>query len=238
LYDLTAIGGNTGRGPFQFHVAAEGSMNWQSWSLYLATEIALSLSPGPAVLLVLSQALRGGMARGIGAAVGILAANVVWFALSALGVGAAILAAGDLFLAIRWLGAAYLIYLAIRSAWGAFRPAAPDAVESVDSPPAGLSGGWGRDAFRGFVLQMTNPKALMFFVAILPQFIQPNDSLERQMLILGVTSIAAELPVLVLYSALASRARNAARDRRWARTIDLSVALLLAAAACGVALAG
>jgi len=212
-------------------------MNWQSWSLFLATELALSLSPGPAVLLVLSQALRGGASRGIGSAVGILAANVVWFTLSAFGVGAAILAAGDLFSAIRWLGAAYLLILAVRSAWGAFRPAAPAEVEAIDSPPTRLSGGLGRDVLRGFVLQMTNPKALLFFVAILPQFIQREYPLERQLLILGATSIAAEFPVLVLYSALAARARDATSDRRWARTIDLAVALLLGAAACGVALA-
>ncbi len=210
-------------------------MNWQSWSLFLATEFALSLSPGPAVLLVLSQALTGGMVRGIGAAVGILAANVVWFTLSALGLGAVILAAGDLFTAIRWLGASYLLLLAVRSAWRACKPAAAD---STDPRPARLTGGLGRDMLRGFVLQMTNPKALLFFVAILPQFIQPNDSLERQMLILGATSIAAEFPVLVLYSALAARARDATSNRQCARTIDLAVALLLAAAACGMALAG
>ena len=129
------------------------------------------------MLLVLSQALRGGTARGIGAALGILAANVVWFALSALGVGAAILAAGDLFTAIRWLGAAYLIYLAVRSAWGAFQPVAPESAGTA----AGRAGRrLRRDVLRGFVLQMTNPKALLFFVAILPQFIQPYDSLEPQ----------------------------------------------------------
>lgn len=213
-------------------------MNWQSWGLFLATEIALSLSPGPAVLLVISQALRGGTRRGIGAALGILAANVVWFTLSAFGVGAALLAAGNLFTAIRWLGATYLIYLAIRSAWAAFSPQTPAESTAAEPTTAGLTGGWGRDALRGFVLQMTNPKALLFFVAILPQFIQPNYPLERQMLVLGVTSIAAEFPVLVLYSTLAARARDAARDARWARTIDLAVALLLLAAACGVALAG
>lgn len=211
-------------------------MNWQSWGLFLATEVALSLYPGPAVLLVISQALRGGTARGLGAALGILAANVVWFALSAFGVGAALLAAGDLFLAIRWMGAAYLVFLAMRSAWAAIRPVGPVQESEVRVPQAQPGGGLGRDALRGFVLQMTNPKALLFFAAILPQFVDPDESVGWQMLVLGATSIAAEFPVLALYAALAAKTREAARDRRWARTLDLAVALLLLAGACGVAL--
>lgn len=213
-------------------------MNWHSWGLFLATEIALSLSPGPAVLLVLSQALKGGTARGVGAALGILAANVVWFTLSAFGVGTAILAAGDWFTALRWLGAAYLAYLAVRSAWEAFKPAKTPANGDLKPPRAAPSGGLRRDVLRGFVLQMTNPKALVFFVSILPQFIRADEPIERQMLILGATSIAAEFPVLVLYSVLATRARDATHDPGWARAIELAVAMLLVAAAGGVAFAG
>lgn len=210
-------------------------MNWQSWGLFLATEVALSLSPGPAVLLVISQALRGGATRGIRSALGILAANALWFTLSALGVGAAVLAAGDLFLAIRWRGAAYLVYLAFRSAWAAFHPADRHKSDAQHASPDRLPGGPGRDLLRGFLLQMTNPKALIFFVAILPQFIDPAERVEPQMLILGATSIAAEFPVLALYAALASRAGRSTQNRRWVRTIDLAVALLLLAAAGGVA---
>ena len=72
-------------------------MNWENWLLFLVTEIVLSMSPGPAVLLVISQSLRGGGWRGIWAALGILSANVIWFTLSAIGVGTAILAAGPWF---------------------------------------------------------------------------------------------------------------------------------------------
>ena len=93
-------------------------MSWTTWWMYVVTETVLSIAPGPAVLFVVAQSLRAGGGRGLWAALGIVSANVVWFALSAVGVGAAILASGSWFLAIKWLGAGYLVYLAARTILG------------------------------------------------------------------------------------------------------------------------
>lgn len=216
-------------------------MNWDTWLLYLVTEIVLSMTPGPAVLLVISQSLRAGAWQGIWAAIGILSANVIWFALSAIGVGAAILAAGPWFAGLKWIGAAYLVLLAIRAILG-HAPAEQDGPlggsaatrSAAPSPPnATAHGSW----IKGLLLQLTNPKALVFFVALLPQFIDPKQPAGPQVFILGVTSVAAELPVLALYAALASRANKAAHERNLQRAMDVATAALLLLAALGVIIA-
>ena len=88
------------------------------------------------------------------------------------------------------------------------------------------------------LLQLSNPKALVFFVALLPQFVVPEEPIAPQILILGVTSLAAEFPVLVGYSVLAGRASHLAREPRFARTIDVLAGALLIVAAMGIALGG
>jgi threonine/homoserine/homoserine lactone efflux protein len=203
-------------------------MHFSTWWLYLVTETVLSIAPGPAVLFVISQGLRAGGWRGVWAAAGIVSANVVWFALSAVGIGAAILASGNWFPTIKWLGAAYLVYLAVRCAVGGVSVTRGEDVET--SPDASL---W----IRGVILQLTNPKALVFFVALLPQFVEPAAPVGPQILILGVTSIVTEFPILAIYAALAGRTSRLARGRRFARTVDLAAAVLLLSAALGVLLA-
>lgn len=206
-------------------------MTWQTWSAFLAIEFVSSISVGPAVLFVIAQSLRAGGWRGLWAALGILSANVIWFALSGLGVGAALLAAGPWFFAIKWLGAAYLVYLGLLSIFGHASVASPQGGDSAHQQSS-------RQVWRrGLILQLTNPKALVFFVALLPLFIEPEAPVWPQILILGATSIAAEFPVLALYAALAASAARLARNERFGRTIDVAVGLLLIAAAVGIVLA-
>ena len=81
--------------------------------LFAMTEVALSLSPGPAVLLVVSRSMRFGASAGLRASLGIAAANLFFYFLSAAGIGAAILASHDLFRLIKWAGAAYLVWLGL-----------------------------------------------------------------------------------------------------------------------------
>src|SRR5262245_53939749 len=164
-------------------------MNWQTWSLFIITETALCLTPGPAVLFVVSQALSHGAVRSLWANLGILTANALYFVLSALGLGAILLASHKVFLIIRWAGAAYLIYLGLMTFLGKSK--------ALSVSPAAADQGIGRKLLtRGVILQAANPKSILFFTALLPQFIDPKSPVGWQVLILAVSSVVVEFFVL------------------------------------------
>ena len=93
-------------------------MSFRTWSIFMVTELMLCLSPGPAVLFVVAQGLRHGGRQSVWANLGILSANSFYFALSAIGLGAVLLASQGVYQAIRFLGAAYLIYLGLAAFFG------------------------------------------------------------------------------------------------------------------------
>lgn len=203
-------------------------MSWQTIGLFVAMETMLCLSPGPAVLLVLSQALARGGRASIWSAYGILAGNTFYFFLSATSLGALLLASYDLFFAVKWLGAAYLIWLGAASILGhaeglAVRPAA--------GPPQTRR----RLLFNGFVLQTANPKALLFFTALLPQFIDPAHAVAPQVAVLAGLSVSIELVVLACYGAAAGRVSRFARQPRFARLANGAAGMLLIGAGVGLA---
>jgi len=180
-------------------------MTFKTWLLFLAMETALSLSPGPAVFYVVSQGVRGALRRTLPAAAGILTANGIYFALSATSLGAIIAASARFFTVAKWVGAAYLIYLGIK----ALRSAGSMHSVALGAQSAGNEGGLRGVYLGALTLQLANPKALLFFLALLPQFIDPSISVAPQMLILAATSMLPELCILTAYGWLAHRAVNA-----------------------------
>jgi len=160
---------------------------------YVALEIVLCFIPGPAVMAVVGAAL-GRVRSGYATALGILTGNLVYFIVSAIGVSSVILASHDAFVVIKWCGAAYLAYLGIRSL---LAKTADDPIASGDDARR-LARGWAS----GALTQLANPKALVFFAAILPQFIDPHANLTLQVAILGVAGLVVELGVLSTYITL------------------------------------
>jgi homoserine/homoserine lactone efflux protein len=179
-------------------------MTFKTWLLFLVMETALSLSPGPAVFYVVSQGVRGALRRSLPAAAGIISANAIYFTLSATSLGAIIAASARFFTIAKWVGAAYLIYLGIKALVAA---GSTHSVE-LSGAPAAAPGDLRRVYLGALTLQLANPKALLFFLALLPQFIDPNQAVIPQMLILAATSMLPEFCILLSYGWLAHRAAH------------------------------
>jgi threonine/homoserine/homoserine lactone efflux protein len=194
---------------------------------FVLLELTLCLIPGPAVLLTLSYALRRGVRGGLAAATGILSGNTLYFVLSALGIVALLQASYQAFTLVKWAGVIYLAFIGLRALL-ARRGVAPD--------PAALRPGEERRALAsGFVTQVSNPKAIVFFAAILPQFIDPRRPLLVQLGILTLASIAIELGVLTCYSLAADRLRRSAAAERASLWIERAGGLVLLGIAARIA---
>ena len=203
-------------------------MTLNVWLTFVVLETVLCFTPGPAVLFVVSTSLARGARAGLGGSWGIVACNTLYFLLSALGVAAVILASARLFTALKWLGAAYLVWIGLRMLVARAVP--------VDVPAAEPRAGDGYAALiRGFAVQAANPKALAFFVALLPQFIDVHASVPEQVAILAVTSVVIELCVLALYVRVAIRA-GAYAGGRWATWLTRVAGGLLVAAGARLAI--
>lgn len=210
-------------------------MDWSNIAAFAATEFLLCLSPGPAVLLVVGLSMRQGFWRSQAAAAGILTTNAIYFALSAAGVASLILASATLFYIVKIIGAAYLAWLGlgmIVPLWRAWRrgekggiPLAEAASTSarLTAPPLTLY-------WKGISIQASNPKNLAFFVAILPQFIDPHGPVALQMAVLGGVSVLLELPVLLIYALAFSALAKVITERvvQWLEAIAGGVLIALA----------
>jgi len=202
-------------------------MSWASLGAFTVAMTALCVVPGPAVLLVVSQALSHGSAKATWSILGITAAGTAWFVLSATGIGAALTASTELFFAIKWVGVVYLLWLGASAFWRTSMLAAvrPDA---GSGQPARLF--WG-----GFVLQMANPNVLLFFTAFLPQFIAPKAPLVPQLAVLAVVTAVIELFVQLGYAFLAGRFRLVLAAPRFAQWTERVAGGIMIAAGLAMA---
>lgn len=201
-------------------------MSFETWVLFCATETVLCITPGPAVLLVVSLALTRGAWAGLAASLGILTANAFYFVLSATGIGAILLASWELFFLIKWLGAAYLLWLGVCMLLVRTQSLATDdpATRRLVAPVR-----------HGLITQGANPKALVFFTALLPQFVDPGHAVPAQIAILGASSILIELAVLVLYITVCHRARGMMQRPAFASALNRTGGVLLIGAGAGMA---
>ncbi|MBV8163220.1 MAG: LysE family translocator [Candidatus Eremiobacteraeota bacterium] len=199
-------------------------MHLTTLAAFVALEVVLCFIPGPAVMAVVGATLLGRSRSGFATAGGILTGNTVYFIISALGVASVIAASHTAFTVIKLCGAAYLAYLGIRAIL-----AKEKDVPAELSPQTRAARGWAN----GTVVQLSNPKALIFFTAILPQFIDPRGNVLVQIVILGFAGLAVELGVLSVYVLAANRLTGngmAARRHVWAQRVGGAFLLGVAAA--------
>jgi threonine/homoserine/homoserine lactone efflux protein len=177
---------------------------------FLLVTTLSSFIPGPAVIFVMSQAAWRGARAGAMAGLGIQTSNAVYFLLSGLGLAGVIAASGTAFMVIKWLGAAYLLWLGVVAIRQSFRK---DIAATLPVGKQSLNGY--RD---GMLVGFGNPKSILYFVALLPQFIDPSGPVMQQTVVLGAIAIcidfAADLAYAFAGGAL-SRTLNRPSIRRW-----------------------
>ena len=175
-------------------------MSIELWLLYLVASVGLSLTPGPNGLLALTQGACFGLRRSVGTVLGGAAGFLLLIAASLAGLGALLAASEQAFTVAKWIGAAYLVYLGIK-VWRS-----PAAIVAVGPGAADAGGARPSDLFRqGFLVAVSNPKALVFFAAFLPQFIVPGLPYWLQLAVLGGTFVVVEILYELMLAGLAQR---------------------------------
>jgi threonine/homoserine/homoserine lactone efflux protein len=153
-------------------------MNWHLFSAFLLITVVLFLTPGPIVTLVIATGARQGTRAALMTVAGGTIGNALLLACIAFGLSWILQASAELLSYLRWIGAAYLIWLGIQ-AW-----------RHAGTPTQALPMAARVHAWRGFVIAMTNPKTIAFFTAFLPQFIDPTLPVARQLLVMCAVSVA------------------------------------------------
>lgn len=171
-------------------------MTFGTWLLFVGTVLLFMSTPGPSHLLMLSVSMSNGFRRSLATAAGDLSANAIQILLAGLGLAAIVTTSRYGFAIIKWAGVSYLIWVGVRQILASFKAKS----SSPDIPPISLRHLW----FRGFVTSAANPKAVVFFAALFPQFLNPQASLFPQIAVLGITYIAIDGCFLALYGKSAS----------------------------------
>lgn len=199
-------------------------MTWQVWLAFLGAAIVISVAPGPGAVQSMATGMTEGLRRGWWSVFGLEIGLMLQLALVAAGVGAIVAASALAFTVIKWLGVAYLAYLAFRQ----WRTAPRDLREQL-----GTSTGSSRRSLvaRGFLVNATNPKGLVFFLAALPQFVVPAAPLLPQYLAIGLTMIVVDIVVMGFYTGLAGRLMNWLHSARQQTILNRVIASMFAAAA-------
>ncbi len=185
-------------------------MDTQNLLLFVGAGLALNLTPGPDMLYVAARSVREGRGAGVASALGIGAGTIFHIAAVALGLAGLLAAVPAAYTAVRFAGAAYLVYLGVR----ALREGGPAAERE-------LRGGSHWAAFRqGVVTNVLNPKVALFFLAFLPQFVTPGPDAALQVVMLGIlfdiSGTTVNLAVALGASRAAAGLRANERAQRWA----------------------
>lgn len=201
-------------------------MSFETWLAFAAASSVLLVIPGPTVLLVVSYALGQGWRTALPMAAGVALGDFTAMTLSMLGIGALLAASATVFTALKWVGAAYLIWLGIKlfRAGGAL-----DAAPRTDAASAAKMLG------HAWLVTALNPKSITFFVAFLPQFLDRHGDFWTQMIVFEATFLVLAFANAFGYALVAARARRVVQSPRAIRIFNRAGGTLLVGA--GVATA-
>jgi homoserine/homoserine lactone efflux protein len=173
-------------------------MALQMWLAFVVAAILIAISPGAGAIQAMATGMAHGVRRGYWSIAGMEAGLMLQLALVAVGLGAAVASSVVAFNVVKWIGVLYLVYLAVRQWRSVTTDLRTKIGTTVDGGRLGL-------LTRGFLVNSTNPKSLVFFLAVLPQFVIPTAPLLPQYLAIGTTMVAVDLVVMGLYTGLAVR---------------------------------
>jgi threonine/homoserine/homoserine lactone efflux protein len=206
------------------------SLSPESLLAFVVAMFLLSLSPGPGFLVVVGRALAGGFAAGLAAVAGLVLGDIVFLLLAILGLSALASVMGEFFLVVKILGAAYLIWLGVktwRSRSGLPRLEEPQAARKAMP--------YWRSALLGFLVTLGNPKVILFYGALLPTFIDVGSLTVVDTAVMSAVVMTILFLVLGAYAFLAARAGRLVKSSRAVTWLNRITGGLLVGAGIAVA---
>ncbi len=204
-------------------------LNLELYLAFCVATAALILMPGPIVTLVVANSLKHGSRTGLATVIGANSGSAILIAAGGFGLTTMLAVAGDIFEWVRWAGVAYLVWLGLRE-WRSALAGVRDGALPPDERPKGVF-------WHGFLVALTNPKTIFFFVAFFPQFLDPQLAAGPQIAILIVTFLVIATCLDSMYALLAGRLRGRLMDPRRARIRHGITGTLLIGTGIGLALA-
>ena len=201
-------------------------MHGNLWLAFIGASVAISVSPGAGAIQSMATGLTHGLRRGAWSVAGLQIGLMTQLAVVAIGLGAAVAKSVVAFTMIKWIGVLYLIYLAVRQ----WRTTADDLTERVAVDVDARSGRLAL-LLRGFLVNATNPKGLVFLLAVLPQFVVISRPLLPQYLTIAATMVVVDVLVMCAYTGLASRLLAWLRTPRQQMILNRTMSGLFALAA-------
>lgn len=193
------------------------------YGAFLVAMFVMAITPGPANLFAIATGMERGKRAALLGVLGMNAATLVWFACSALGLGALILTFPKAFHGLALAGAAYLVWLGLKSLWAGIKNVESHASASVRA---------GRSAFfDGFMVQIANPKILLFFSAVLPPFLDVDRPLVPQLIMFACATISMDLISMSAYGVGGAALSNRMNEPGFRRGFAILVGVLLITAA-------
>jgi len=177
--------------------------------LFIAAATLLAVTPGPGIFYVAARTLAAGRAEGVASSFGTGLGGLFHVFAGSLGVSALVMASAELFTALKWLGALYLLWLGVRTIRSARQDRGIQALDAGRSPGGGV-----HRAFReGVWVEALNPKTAAFFLAFIPQFVDPSSgSVSIQFIVLGLVSVGLNTAVDIVVAFAAGKVRESAVD--------------------------
>lgn len=211
-------------------------MSLEMWLVFIPAVFLMNMAPGPNNLLAMNNAARFGLGRSVLAGLGRIPAFAILVGLTIVGLGALIATSEVAFTVLKWVGAAYLVYLGIRLWRATPVPRAADAVgEVAQGRYVGAESSLRTLAVREFLVAISNPKAMLIFTAFFPQFLVQGAPAAEQLLVMGATFLVLEVCALAIYAAGGAGAGRFLASVRGQRLLNRLSGSALAAAGVGLA---